>query len=242
MKYYAIGDIHGNLKALEQCLERSPFDPEKDTLIGLGDYADGHPESSKVVQKLIGLPNFIGILGNHDEWAREWLINGDRNFAWLSQGGQATYDSYLENPHHLKSDEHKKFFKNLHLYYILELKGKKYGFVHGGWSSDKGLGHESNNYIYYWDRKIWEWSTSRNYNLTKAVEKKMGDLDYVFIGHTSTDYLYPDASVPVTGCDGKIINLDQGAGWSGKLTICDIETFDCWQSDDAISLYGKKGR
>ena len=36
-----IGDVHGNHRGLLQCLERSGFDKENDTLISLGDVADG---------------------------------------------------------------------------------------------------------------------------------------------------------------------------------------------------------
>jgi len=40
-----IGDIHGAYKALVQCLERSGFDKEKDTLITIGDVCDGWHET-----------------------------------------------------------------------------------------------------------------------------------------------------------------------------------------------------
>jgi serine/threonine protein phosphatase 1 len=33
-------------------------------------------------------------------------------------------------------------------------------------------------------------------------------------------------------------DLDTGAGWSGKLTIMDIETKEYWQSVLTASLYG----
>lgn len=41
MRTLVMGDIHGGYKALMQCLERSKFDYEKDTLIQLGDICDG---------------------------------------------------------------------------------------------------------------------------------------------------------------------------------------------------------
>lgn len=36
--------------------------------------------------------------------------------------------------------------------------------------------------------------------------------------------------------------LDTGAGWSGKLTIMDVQTHEYWQSDLTPELYGGKGR
>lgn len=53
MKTFIIGDIHGGNKALEQVLERSGFNREKDTLISLGDIADGWSETSECVEKTI---------------------------------------------------------------------------------------------------------------------------------------------------------------------------------------------
>ena len=43
-KTFVVGDIHGGYKSLMQVLGRAKFDYEKDTLICLGDVADGWPE------------------------------------------------------------------------------------------------------------------------------------------------------------------------------------------------------
>lgn len=233
-RYLAVGDIHGNLKALEQVLERSNFDYENDTLIGIGDYCDGHNYSSEVVQKLLEIPNFIGILGNHDVWVREWLIFGTAKPIWIEQGGRATRDSYIKTGHLINPD-HKEFFNDLHQYYILELNGKKYAFVHGGYTSRQGLGHEDYNADYYWDRKLWDHSLNKTQRKYTDIRTSM--YDRVFIGHTSTYFDYPKESSNPPFIRSNIINLDQGAGYDGYLTICDIETEECWQSDLATDLY-----
>jgi len=36
--------------------------------------------------------------------------------------------------------------------------------------------------------------------------------------------------------------MDTGAGWSGKLTIMDIDTNEFWQSDVVKDLYPEGGR
>ena len=64
MKTFVIGDIHGNYRGLMQCLERSNFDYDKDTLISLGDVVDGHSESYEVVEELLKIKNLIAIKGN----------------------------------------------------------------------------------------------------------------------------------------------------------------------------------
>lgn len=50
---FAMGDIHGAHKALVQCLERCNFNNEIDTLIQLGDVADGWSETYECVEELL---------------------------------------------------------------------------------------------------------------------------------------------------------------------------------------------
>lgn len=87
MKRFVIGDIHGNLKGLLQCLERSGFNKEHDLLITLGDIADGYSYVYQVVEELLTIKNRIDIRGNHDclsentecftqrGWVKSFLIN-----------------------------------------------------------------------------------------------------------------------------------------------------------------------
>lgn len=247
MRYLAVGDIHGNYEALLQVLERANFDESKDTLIGIGDYTDGHPDSAEVVEFLNNLTNFVGIRGNHDYWVQDWLIMGVRHPYWEPNGGTKTIESYLvHNPQFMygkKLGEHQRFFEKLHDYYILKINDKKYGFVHGGWASMKGLGHDISG-TYHWDRSLWEHSAM--FRNPKAgypyVSKRWGDLDRAFIGHTSTEADFFDVVGPVYGYEGRLVNIDQGAGWTGKLTLIDIETLEWWQSDFATNFYSKPGR
>lgn len=235
MRHLVIGDIHGNLRALEQVLDRSNFDQENDVLIGIGDYCDGHAQSAEVVEFLIGLPNFIGIMGNHDEWVRDWLKFGVRNDMWIPQGGQATVESYIKTQYVTK-DSHKAFFDDLHYYYILELEGKRYAFVHGGYQSRDGLGNDRLS-TYTWDRKLWDMTASKGCIEYTDIRTKMYDL--VFIGHTSTYFDHPEWSKNPPIQRSRVVNLDQGAGYDGYLTLCDVQTLECWQSDSGVELYGK---
>lgn len=54
MRTFAIGDIHGGLKALLQVLNQLEI-TENDTLIFMGDYVDGWSESAQVVEFLLQL-------------------------------------------------------------------------------------------------------------------------------------------------------------------------------------------
>lgn len=87
-----MGDIHGAYKALLQCLERSGFDKENDTLIQLGDIADGWSEVYECVEELLSIKNLISIRGNHDMWFKKYLETGVHPVRG-AQGSQVSIDS-----------------------------------------------------------------------------------------------------------------------------------------------------
>lgn len=230
----AIGDIHGNLIGLRQVLDRARFNVANDLIIFLGDYVDGHPMSAEVVQEILSIPeeNRICLLGNHDYWCRDFLVSGKREWMWTTQGGQATIESYIKNPEYMTGTEHREFFENLLPYYELEHEGQRYAFVHGGWLSEQGLGHDREE-VYMWDRSLYS-NMLTNGAISNA---RMEKYDAVFVGHTTTESTHLDLK-PVTL--GKLTNLDQGGGWTGKITIMDVVTRDYWQSDAGI--YGNPSR
>lgn len=260
-----VGDIHGGFKSFKQVLERCSFNPEEDQLICLGDYVDGWSETAQLIEYLISLQSLcvhkpIFMRGNHDAWCAEWLIWGKCPDIWRMQGGQATIDSYVKTGL-LTSDEHRKFFENLSLYHIDK---QNRGFVHGGFRSKNGLGHEAYQSDYYWDRTLWE--------IAMAVDKEFKSIDTedfrinpyrfekhkeVFIGHTTTgnwlvkphlpEYQYTQQPkegriiVPMNRCN--VWNLDTGGGYEGRLSIIDVDTKEFWQSDDMRTLYpDERGR
>jgi len=56
---------------------------------------------------------------------------------------------------------------------------------------------------------------------------------------TDTDTTGDGYAEPFYGCG--LWNLDQGAGYIGKLSIIDVDTKEFWQSDKAEELYPEKG-
>ena len=258
------GDAHGGFKAFLQVLERCNFNNKIDKLIGLGDVADGWGETAELVEYLIALQEgsnnrHIFLRGNHDAWCEEWLTYGVAKDIWVMQGGQATIDSYIRTGF-LTSDEHREFFKNLSLYYIDE---QNRGFVHGGFRSKNGLGHEVYESDYYWDRDLWNLALLQHNNyhdgskeaLSKA--RRFEKHKEVFIGHTTTgnwlvkphlpEYQYSEQPkqgriiTPMNRCN--VWNLDTGGGYEGRLTIMDIDTKEFWQSDNMKTLYpNERGR
>jgi serine/threonine protein phosphatase 1 len=256
-----IGDIHGALKALEQVLDRCNYNSKKDTLIFLGDYVDGWSQSSELIEYLILLKeansNIIFLRGNHDKWCEDWLKTGVRELMWVSQGGQSTLESYMRTQY-MVGDRHRDFFRSLHNYYIDD---KNRGFVHGGFVSKKGLGHDPYQSDYYWDRDLWELAVAHDKEKPEIKEKhdqyfrpnpfRMYRHEEIYIGHTTTNAWkikptykeYKDDNqpkngpiiVPMNRCN--MWNLDTGCGYHGKLTIMDIDSKQYWQSDYVKDLY-----
>lgn len=257
MKTFVIGDIHGGYRALLQCLARSGFDKKKDTLICLGDVADGWSEVPECVEELLSIKNLINIRGNHDDWCYQWLKFGQAPTYWKSQGGQATFDAYNTYHPDLKIKHEKEFFSKQISYYIDD---ENRGFVHGGFTSRKGLGHEHTHTNYFWDRDLWllaMMSNGKTHFDTDGAPQGYRFFKHheVYVGHTATTQWkcknhYPETkyhkvgeriTVPMTRCN--VWNLDTGGGWGGKLTIMDVDTKEFWQSDLVKDLYPEeKGR
>ena len=263
MRTLVIGDIHGGYKSLVQVLVRSGCNIYEDKLIFLGDYVDGYSDSYKVIDLLINIKNqtkgkeneTIFIRGNHDVWCEDWLINKNKPNIWVNQGGQSTIDSY-NNQENFNIDEHISFFRSLHNYYIDD---KNRGFVHGGFISKNGLGHEVYQSNYYWDRDLWNLALLQHNNYhdgskeTFAKAKRFEKHKEIFIGHTTTgnwivkphlpEYQYSEQPkqgriiVPMNRCN--VWNLDTGGGYEGKLTIMDVDSKQFWQSDLVSDLYKK---
>jgi serine/threonine protein phosphatase 1 len=228
------GDIHGSYKALLQCLERSNFDKENDTLIQLGDVVDGWSESYECVEELLTIKNLIAIKGNHDEWLNEFFQYGIHPDRWMN-GGEATRLSYIKHCTHLTSktvpQSHQDFFRKQLLYYTDD---KNRCYVHGGFDRTYSISDQARTRPadLYWDRKLWD----------KALSVKSGKLynkdkfDEIFIGHTSTGFW--GKNVPMSS--GGVTNMDTGAGWEGKLSFMDVDTREIWQSDKVSDLHSEE--
>lgn len=246
---FAMGDIHGAHKALVQCLERCNFNNEIDTLIQLGDVADGWSETYECVEELLKIKNLIAIKGNHDDWTLTLMTTGVH--PGLPQGGRATLDSYLKRNEHSQlyfPESHIKFFQYQHLYYKDDDNKL---FVHGGFNRHMLLKDHKDPFVFFWDRDLWHTALSyeamnkglvyhgeleeddsyKNKNVYNFKIKEI--LSEIFIGHTTTGLW--SKSTPMQA--GPIWNLDTGAGFEGVLTIMDVKTHEYWQSDRVKTLY-----
>ncbi len=245
---FIMGDLHGAYPALIQCLNRSGFDYQKDTLIQVGDVADGHNEVYECVEELLKIKNLIPIKGNHDAWFHEFIQTDFHPVAW-AYGGKGTIESYLkykkEGPKvcfpkgsgyktSLNSTDipahHRQFFQNQKLFHILETD---ICFVHGGFDRyvDFFMQTEKN---YCWDRQLWTEALSNKNEGNPADNFEMvTQFKSIYVGHTST--LHWGTDQPMSALN--ITNIDTGAGSNGKLTIMDIDTKEIWQSDRLDTFY-----
>lgn len=242
MRTFVIGDIHGAHKALVQCLERSNFDKENDLLITLGDIADGWSEVVETIEELLTIKNRIDIRGNHDEWAYEYLTVGATPLIWTSQGGRATIESFKRASVE-QLEKCNAFFRGQHYYY---LDDKKRLFVHGGVSWNTPL-EEQHKQGMTWDRHMYNVASYWELQVRRGTQEGNLFKDYfeVYIGHSATPFNFNSGLGPsYEPCRvSNLWNLDQGAGWGGKLSIMDIDTKEFWQSDLVEELYPEeKGR
>ncbi len=226
MRRFALGDGHGNYKALKQVLKKSKFDYEKDELIIIGDVVDGYSCSFEVVEELLKIKNRVFIIGNHDVWWMNHITTGWAEEIWLIQGGKATRESYKSHGYYYKKlpKTHKDFFNNGVYWY--EVDGML--FVHGGFDYPK---HPKDCDIEYltWDRELIE---------RMKCGLKIKEWKKIFVGHTTTENV--DAKPLVIDYHGdkfaKLIKIDCGAGWSGRLCLYNIDTNEYFLSDFARKL------
>lgn len=227
MKTFVMGDIHGAVKALLQCLERSGFDREKDRLIFLGDVCDGYPDVKQCIDEILKIKQYDYIIGNHDQWTLDWALRGDAPEIWTSQGGQNTLRSYDGGP---MPQAHVDFLKNAKPWLVLEDKI----FVHGGFDWNKPIGSQELSFL-VWDREL----LTHAYRLNKfSSGQQIGQYKEIYLGHTPTGSF--GSLKPLKLCN--VWAMDTGAGWDGPLTIMDVSTKKYWQSDLTPQLYGMKAR
>ena len=204
-KIFAIGDVHGCLGKLQTLITNIDADPQKDTLIFIGDYIDRGISSREVIDYVIGLKKeykkVVCLLGNHEHMFIHYLAGVDKDM-YLENGGTATIHSYrisLSNePKKRKAKiplEHLHFLESLLLHYETE----DYIFVHAGMKPGLPLGEQTMHDL-LWVR-----------NEFIDAEDDFGKM--VVFGHTPLSYplIMPNK-----------IGIDTGAVYGGKLTCVEL--------------------
>lgn len=140
MATYLVSDLHGNLDAFKELLEKMDFKYDgSDELYLLGDYVDWGPEPLNTLLFVMELqekyPFVHCLIGNHDLMFLDQIdmyhlnkLNRDTN--WLVyNGGQRTWDQWLAKD----EDEREKirnYIDDLPYRIDIECEGKKYILAH----------------------------------------------------------------------------------------------------------------
>jgi serine/threonine protein phosphatase 1 len=214
---YAIGDIHGEVKALQRLLTQIEFDARQyegadKILVFLGDYVDRGADSRAVLDCLSAgpLPDFSchALLGNHEQAMLDFLDDPVKGSPWLAFGGAETLASYGVRASFGVSDgarcrglrdEALHAIPERHLTFLRALKPQHvigdYVFVHAGIRPGRSLARQS----------IADLLTIRAPFLTsRRMHEKI-----VVHGHTI---------IPEPECRHNRIAIDTGAYASGVLT------------------------
>jgi serine/threonine protein phosphatase 1 len=204
-KIFAIGDIHGCLEKLQALITNIGADPQKDTLIFIGDFIDRGNSSSEVVDYVIRLKRkykkVVCLLGNHEYMLIRYLEGVDEDM-YLENGGIATLHSYgisrSDEPEKRKAKiprKHWQFFEALLPHYETE----NYMFVHAGLKPGFSL-HEQTMHDLLWIRHEFI-----------DAEDDFGKM--VIFGHTPLSYplIMPNK-----------MGIDTGAVYGGKLTCVEL--------------------
>lgn len=226
---YVLGDLHGAYKALVQVLDKVGFDNQKDKLIFLGDLADGWKDWDKCLYRLMNIQNFYPLLGNHDLYLKNFVLDERLDDRWLFCGGDRTSAFILENRYII--DTLKVYFEIAKPYHIHKDKI----FCHGGFDPKKLITNQ-NLFKFSTDRKLYK--TAKAYEnqglkLTPLYDENDSIIiNEIFIGHSTTKSIKPSFRA-------NLVNLDTGCGSWGCLTLMDVEKKCYVQSDITSKLYAK---
>ena len=239
-RIFAIGDIHGGLKALKHLIEMLQLTAQ-DQLIFLGDYVDGWSESAETIFYLMELAtqqDCIFVKGNHDELCYDWLVTGKHTKEWVLHGGTATKESYAK----FSAEEIKTqftFFEKLQNYVVLE---EEKLFLHAGFTNLKGPHLEYFPKMCYWDRTLWELALSIHPEMDvnhKFYPKRLKLFKEVYVGHTPVTRI--GKTYPVNAAC--VWNVDTGAAFKGPISAINIATKEVFQSEPVYTYYpDERGR
>lgn len=216
MRIWAIGDVHGCLKALETLLGELALQPD-DQLVFLGDLIDRGPDSRGVIERILQLRQertIHVIKGNHEEML---LIARDLPGyaqAWQQFGGKEALSSYGwtrgAEPGWIETipKSHWDFVKNVMVDAVEEAG---HVMVHGGIDSELPLNRQR------WDELRWKRWDDPKPHVSGTI---------MVCGHT-----HQTSGKPITV--GHAICIDTWAYGKGWLTALDISSHEYVQANQA---------
>ena len=245
---FVVGDIHGDLGALELLLARLPALDAKDTLVFIGDYLDRGPQSAAVVRLLrLDLPKrtpaaIVALRGNHEDAWLKAIDGGNPGFLLPAGNGcLATMRSFQGLPPPQRGEFPSTPQDTAALFagsffppeVVAWMRGLAYFhedqhaiYVHGGLPpADGRFAHPSE----YTDPAVLVWCRSKEF-FTGYRGKR------VVFGHTPVEHL-PQQLSTHTPADAKdmylaedVIGVDTGCGRGGFLTAVELPSLTVYET------------
>lgn len=235
MRTLVFGDLHGAFEKFNELLKRVNYNIKDDTLILLGDAVDYGRGSlqgdytgynvknliSRLVEIKAESKKFIYIMGNHDDWFREFADALSRSKVpvvhsiWYNQGGKITLQDYeLDNPLFKQPDAPSKIpLGHLELFdeAVYWHEDNNFLYTHGGmtfWCSHPKDETKAN---LMWDRSL----------VQDAVGPQLRHLPKpMVVGHSQTE-IYTGKCEPIV--TKNCIAIDTGGGYGKSLTCMEID-------------------
>lgn len=213
MTTYAIGDIHGCLRALQTLLKHAPIQPT-DQIVFLGDYIDRGENSKGVIDEILMLKtayHVIALRGNHEARMLEARENPIGGSVWTSCGGFETLCSYnaqdrTDWPNAIP-DSHWRFLETTLLFH----EAPQQIFVHGSLDATRQMDQQDPEHL------LWQ----KCYQTEKHSSGKP-----IICGHT------PHLEGRPGNYDWGIC-ADTAACRGGWLTCIDVSTGRYWQANES---------
>ena len=241
--HYVIADVHGCQEKYLAMLKMIDFSAE-DTLFCIGDMIDRGPAGLKILQHMKKHSNIVPILGNHELigyrcmkiLSQEMTEESVRQLAaerveliseWINIGGGFTIRELVK----LSMEEREEILNYLREFWTMlqvEVNGKKYILVHGGFEDFRP------------DKPLEEYDIESLVWARIDVEGHYFDDATIICGHTPTRHFYAQKQGKLLTelsreqyCDeiyesknGHVIAIDCACGFGGKLGCLCLETME----------------
>ena len=212
---FIIGDLHGCYDLYKKG-ERVLGIRDTDYVISLGDLTDRGKQNLRCVIEFTRKSNRFAIRGNHEDMLIKGMLEGSRDYyeCWYQNGGHTVWSELGEDGVSLLAT----MVENLPVVLVVEHRGKKLAFIHGGYPSayeylpvteipNLGLSKEKENIFaesLMWDRDMIS-CAQEGISLPKVL-----GVDYVFHGHSY---------VPEPLINANRVYMDTGSVFNNNLTF-----------------------
>ena len=199
-RVYAIGDIHGSLRALcsliTKCEREADGRPMR--FVFIGDYIDRGTDSRGVIDYIMNLQSRLGanvicLMGNHEALALSAIDDELNTENWILNGGDMTLLSYDASSAQELPVEHVAWFRSLRLAFDDGLRL----YVRAGVNPARPLDQQDRHDL-LWIREPF---LSDRHDYGRLIVH----------GHTPTRTAMPDLR-------GNRLNIDTGVAYGGPLT------------------------